>query len=147
MGKGSGARGSRGAGLSGNGVVWVAGLLVVAALLLAVLAMSGDGGIHPEPRAGVHAGDVVAAERYASFPRVAAAYEKAAAIPAVLDGLYCHCDCSDHSGHYSLLDCFRDDHAAYCDVCMAEAELAYTMTGQGKSLDEIRAAIDGFYGT
>jgi hypothetical protein len=141
---------SRGGGWRGwraNGALWVGGALVAAALVLVVMAMTGGRGIHPEARAGVNSGDVVPAERYAAFPRVAAAYEKAAAIPEVLDALYCHCDCSDHSGHYSLLDCFRDDHAAYCDVCMAEAELAYSMTGQGRTLDEIRAAIDGFYGT
>jgi hypothetical protein len=131
----------------GNGPLWIVAGSVVAVLVLGLSTLVGGQSIHPEPRAGVHAGDVVSPERYAAFPRVQAAYQKVAAIPQVIDGLYCHCDCEGHSGHYSLLDCFRDDHAAHCDVCMAEAELAYGMTSQGRTLDEIRAAIDGFYGT
>jgi hypothetical protein len=146
MGKGIRKGGGWRVAWDGKGGAWAGGALAAAALVLTVLALTGGSSVHPAPRAHVHAGDVVTAERYAAYPRVAAAYEKAAAIPEILDGLYCHCDCSDHSGHYSLLDCFRDDHAAYCDVCMAEAELAYAMTGDGKSLAEIRAAIDGFYG-
>jgi hypothetical protein len=122
---------------------WAAAAVVAG---LAIASRDADGH-HPTPREGVHAGHVVDAARYAGHSRVEAAYRKAAEIPQVLDGLYCHCDCSQHSGHYSLLDCFRDDHAARCDVCMSEAELAHRMTQEGKSLDEIRTAIDAFYST
>jgi hypothetical protein len=69
----------------------------------------------------------------------------AADIPQVLDGLYCHCDCSNHSGHRSLLTCFQDDHGAACDVCLTEAALAFRMTGEGRSLKEIRKAVDDLY--
>jgi hypothetical protein len=125
----------------------IVGALVLVILGLGISSLVGGQSIHPEPRPGVHAGDVVSPERYAAYPRIQAAYEKAAAIPHILDGIYCHCDCEHHSGHYSLLDCFRDDHGAHCDVCMAEAELAHAMVQRGGTLDEIRAAIDGFYGS
>lgn len=101
---------------------------------------------HPEPEPGVTAEKVVPAERYAGYGRIADVYTMAAAIPGVLDGLYCHCECSEHAGHRSLLSCFESDHGANCDVCLSEAELAYRMTRDGKSLDEIRATIDGLYG-
>lgn len=101
---------------------------------------------HPTPRDDVSAETVVPAERYAGYPRIAGTYRNAAEIPGVLDGLYCHCDCSEHSGHRSLLTCFESDHAARCDVCLGEAELAFRMTGEDASLDEIRQAVDASFG-
>ena len=101
---------------------------------------------HPEPRAEVTGETVMPAARYANYPRVNAVYSQAAEIAAVLDGLYCYCDCARHSDHRSLLTCFESDHAAACDVCMTEATVAHRMTQAGRSLDEIREAIDEFYG-
>lgn len=100
---------------------------------------------HPDPREDPSSLTVDSSIRYASYPRVAQVYEMAAAIPHVLDGLYCHCECSRHSGHRSLLTCFQDDHGAGCDVCLAEAALAYRMTNEGESLKEIRGAVDDLY--
>lgn len=136
------ARRRKGVGIVGGFVV--AGLLAVA--LMARYAAPAQGH-HPDVRPVTEQPDVVPAARYAEYPRVARSYEMAAAIPHVLDGIYCHCDCSQHSGHHSLLDCFRDDHAARCDVCMSEAVIAYEMTQEGADLDEIRAAVDETYGT
>jgi len=62
---------------------------------------------HPEPRVGITGETVVPAARYAGYPRVSGVYEQAAEIAAILDGLYCYCDCSRHSGHRSL-DLFRE---------------------------------------
>lgn len=123
----------------------VVGLAVLAAGL-ALVAMRGANDPHPAPRGGLTAADVAPASRYAAYPRIAEVYEMAAQIPGVLDGLYCHCDCSKHSDHRSLLTCFQDDHGAACDVCLTEAALAYRMTTEGQSLKEIRAAVDGLYG-
>lgn len=117
-------------------------LLLVAALALIARPASAD---HPEPRAGITGVEVADASRYAAYPRVAETYRMAEEIAAVLDGLYCYCECNDHSGHYSLLDCFRDDHGAACDICLTQAQIAYRMTKEGKSLDEIRTAIDRLY--
>jgi len=44
-------------------------------------------------------------------------------------------------GHRSLLDCFRDLHATSCDICINEARLAGRLHRQGKTAEEIRAAI------
>jgi Protein of unknown function with PCYCGC motif len=102
---------------------------------------------HPTPRSEDVASDVLPHTRYASAPRVAEVYRMAATVPAVLDGVYCYCRCSQHSGHYSLLDCFASDHAAGCDVCLSEAVIAYDMTAQGADLAAIRDRVDGTYGT
>jgi hypothetical protein len=124
---------------------------VVVALGVAVVGLGlfttrqASGAHHPTPRAGLTAADVEAAERYAAYPRIAEIYTMAAQIPQVLDGLYCYCDCSKHSDHRSLLTCFQDDHGAACDVCLTEAAVAWRMTQEGRSLAEIRKAVDGMY--
>jgi hypothetical protein len=100
---------------------------------------------HPEPRGDLSLVTVESASRYADYPRIAEIYQMAAQIPHVLDGLYCHCDCSKHSDHRSLLTCFEDDHGAACDVCLTEAALAHRMTNEGRSLKEIREAVDDLY--
>jgi len=69
-------------------------------------------------------------------------YEIAREIPEILDSLYCYCDCKKHFGHKSLLTCYVDDHAAYCDVCMDEAIRAYELFKQGKDILTIRKTID-----
>ncbi len=126
--------------------VWVLlGALVIAALYrFAVVPASGAE--HPEPRPGLTS-HIVAPDRFAQAPRVARAYKMAAAVPDVLDGLYCYCQCSKHAGHRSLLTCFESDHGASCDVCMDEVMVAYTMSQNGASLQQIRDAIDARYGT
>jgi hypothetical protein len=120
--------------------------LAALVLVLGLVATRSGNAHHPEPRAGLTAADVAPPERYAAYPRVAEAYEMAAQIPGVLDGLYCYCDCNKHSDHRSLLTCFQDDHGAACDVCLTEAALAYRMTRDGRSLKDIRVAVDGLYG-
>ena len=129
--------------------VWIYGLLGV--LLLAAgyrLLANRDHGpsAHPTPRTGITASEVVPASAFTAQPDVARVYAMASEIPEVLDGIYCHCDCSEHSGHYSLLTCYESDHGAHCDICLEEAELAYKMAKEGKSLEQIRAAIDAQFG-
>lgn len=119
---------------------------VGAALVVVAMAISNQRANpykHPEPRAGDEAASqIVSAERYASYPRVAGTYKAVAAAPQVIDGIFCYCMCAEHSGHYSLLDCFFSDHAARCDVCLSEATMAYQMSRDGQDLDAIRAEID-----
>jgi len=126
---------------------WIIGGFAAAGILgVAIYAQIASPGHHPEPRAAASHPHVVESERYASYPRAEQTYVWAASIPGVLDGMYCFCQCKEHSGHYSLLDCFASDHGAQCDVCMNEAEIAYQMTQQGASLAEIRAEVDRVYG-
>ena len=129
--------------------VWIyglLGLLLMVAGYRLMAARSGAPAEHPEPRAGVTSDKVLPASTLSEHPDVVSVYAMAKEIPEVLDGLYCHCECSKHSGHYSLLECFESDHGSHCDICLGEAELAYRMTKEGKTLAEIRAAIDARFG-
>lgn len=120
----------------------VGAVLVVVAM--AIFNHWADPHKHPVPRSDdVPVSRIVPAERYEAYPRVAETYRMVAAVPQVIDGIFCYCMCADHSGHYSLLDCFFSDHAARCDVCLSEATMAYRMSRDGRDLDAIRAEIDG----
>lgn len=127
--------------------VWIYGLLLILVLVVLwrVVGPREAHASHPQPRAGVTAEKIVAPGRYAADPKIARVYAMAARVPGVLDGLYCHCECSKHSDHRSLLTCFESDHGSMCDICMGEAEMAYKMTMQGKTLQEIRTAVDARY--
>lgn len=78
-------------------------------------------------------------ERF-SKPEINRAYRVAQRIPRVIAQQPCFCWCS-RGKHRSLLDCYVDQHAAGCEICMKEALLADQMARQGKSPAAIRAAI------
>ena len=124
---------------------WIMVTVAVAAGLL--LASRKSEAAHPTPRDMDHAEHIVDSRQFAGYERVQDAYRMAAAIPNVLDGIYCYCACAEHSGHHSLHDCFTSEHGARCDICMSEAALAYRLTRDGASLDEVRDAIDALYRT
>jgi len=102
---------------------------------------------HPDPRPGVTAEKVLPPSIVPSTPGALEAYEAARRAPQVLDGLYCHCNCSKSFGHRSLLTCFESEHGSRCDICMGEAMLASQLAARGTSLDQIRKAIDAQYGS
>lgn len=98
---------------------------------------------HPDPRPGVTAERVLAE---ADVPaKYRDAYRAAREHPQVLDGIYCHCDCEEHRGLRSLLVCFEGTMPQSCGICLGEARLAARLHGRGKSLAEIRVAIDDTY--
>ncbi|HET8714086.1 MAG TPA: PCYCGC motif-containing (lipo)protein [Gemmatimonadales bacterium] len=125
----------------------IAGAAGVALVALVALKRPADASIHPAPRPGITAAKVMPASLVPRTPGSAEAYAAARVAAGTLDGVYCHCDCSKHAGHRSLLTCFETDHGAYCDVCMGEAMLAAGMAQQGRSLMEIRGAIDRQFGS
>ncbi|MEK6682128.1 MAG: CYCXC family (seleno)protein [Nitrospirota bacterium] len=76
------------------------------------------------------------------FGKTSNAYKVAQEIPEVLDSLFCYCYCKPNFGHKSLLTCYVDDHGANCDICINEALRAGELHKAGKTIPEIRAAID-----
>jgi hypothetical protein len=68
------------------------------------------------------------------------AYSVAKEIPEVLAQQPCYCYCQ-RMGHRSLLDCFTSLHSTKCAICINEARLAGQLHRQGKTAEEIRAAI------
>ena len=99
---------------------------------------------HPDPRPGVTGRSVLRGEIVPS--RAREVYTIAARIPSILDGLYCHCDCHDRDERRSLLSCFEDDMATTCGICQGQARMAGELHAQGKTLNEIRAALDQRWG-
>jgi hypothetical protein len=102
---------------------------------------------HPDPRSGVTAERVLPPGMVLQTPQAAEAYAAARNGPQVLDGVYCHCECAKHFGHRSLLTCFESDHGAQCDICIGEALLATELAARGRSLADIRRAIDDRFGS
>ena len=83
----------------------------------------------------------------ADVPRSArAAYAAAREIPQLLDGLRCHCECAARDGLRSLLSCFESRMPTSCGICRDEALLALRLHREGRTLDEIRAAVDEEFG-
>jgi uncharacterized protein with PCYCGC motif len=134
--------------VSGSNTPWIVAGGAAAALVGVLLASKGGAATtHPDPRPGITAERVLTGPAVPRTPGAAEAYAAARAAPQVLDGTYCHCDCSKHARHRSLLTCFESDHGAHCDICMGEAVLAAQLSSRGKTLDEIRQAIDRQFGT
>lgn len=133
--------------MSGRTPWIVAGAAVMALAAVVTLTRRGAAAEHPDPRPGIGADQVMPDNMLMGGPGVGEAYAAARAVPGTLDGLYCHCDCSKHFGHRSLLTCFESDHGSQCDICMGEAILAQRLVGQGNSLQQIRKEIDAAFGS
>jgi hypothetical protein len=105
------------------------------------------GGPHPVPRPGITADKVLTKEQLADTPKAIPVFDLVREIPEVVDGIRCQCGCADLSGYYSLLSCFEGDAMAqHCPVCQGQARLVHRLHKAGKTLDEIRSAIDVRYG-
>lgn len=74
--------------------------------------------------------------------RAAAAYRTARTRQAVFEQLPCYCGCYADAGHQNLLDCFRDRHAADCQVCLHSAERAEQLDSAGYTPADIKALLD-----
>jgi hypothetical protein len=101
-------------------------------------------GPHPEPRAGITGARVATGEQLADVAALIPLFDSVRAMPEIADGIRCHCGCADLPDYRSLLSCYEggDAMARECKTCQAQARLAARLHKSGKSLDEIRAAID-----
>ncbi|GJG85450.1 hypothetical protein tb265_06310 [Gemmatimonadetes bacterium T265] len=76
-----------------------------------------------------------------------AAFDEVRQIPQLVDGIRCHCGCADDPAHYSLLSCYEGDGMArQCVICQGQGRMAFRLAREGRSLDEIRKAVDDRYG-
>lgn len=103
---------------------------------------------HPEPRKGITGDRVATAEMLAALPHLHTLFADIRAIPHVVDGIRCHCGCAEADGYYSLLSCYEgmEAMAMWCPICQGEGRVAVRMAKAGRSLDEIRVAIDAQFG-
>ena len=89
--------------------------------------------------------------------RTQEAYAFAIARPDVADWMPCYCGCVAMD-HRNNTDCYLkpraeampvvfDEHASYCGVCVDITLLSRALIGEGRSLPEIRAAVDAQFGS
>lgn len=103
---------------------------------------------HPTPRQGITGARVATATMLDGDPVLTELFESIRAIPHVVDGIRCHCGCADLQSHYSLLSCYEGANAMarICPICQGEGRVAVRMTRAGRTLADIRIAIDAQYG-
>ena len=99
---------------------------------------------HPDPRPGITGNKVSTSEQLADVPALIPLFDAVRAIPGIADGIRCRCGCADLPGYRSLLSCYEGANAMAreCRTCQAQGRLASRLNDSGKSLDDIRAAID-----
>jgi hypothetical protein len=108
----------------------------------------GHGDPHPTPRAGITGARVTTHDQLADKPQLVELFDGVRAIPEVVDGIRCNCGCSHTEGFYSLLTCYEGKAAMArdCPVCQGQGRLTVRLHKAGKSLEEIRAAVDAKFG-
>lgn len=88
--------------------------------------------------------------------KVVLAYQASAITRDTLAWIPCYCGCGGSAGHESNLNCFIaevnedgsvvwDDHGTRCDVCVNTVLQTVQMKQEGKTIKEIRTAIDDAY--
>jgi hypothetical protein len=125
----------------------VATLLIPGRVASAAGRRLGVPGPHPTPRAGITGEHVLTKEQLASKPKLIPLFDSVREIPEVVDGIRCNCGCTNPPEFYSLLSCYEGKGMAQsCGVCQGQGRLAVRLHKEGKTLDEIRAAIDAKFG-
>lgn len=142
------------AGCAGAGVLFDRHVAHARPAATHVMRMCGAGpmaarssGAHPTPRAGITGAKVLAGARLAKWPDLQQLFDGIRAIPSVADGIRCSCGCADLPGYYSLLSCYEGDAmATMCPICQGAGRLTVRMHAEGRSLAEIRVAVDAQFG-
>ena len=102
---------------------------------------------HPTPRPGITGDNVLSKAQLADYPKLVPLFDSIRAIPEVVDGIRCNCGCTNPPKFYSLLSCYEGEGMAReCRVCQGQGQLAARLHREGKTLDEIRVAIDAKFG-
>ena len=104
-------------------------------------------GDHPTPRPGITGAKVLTAAELADRPDLVPLFDAVREIPGIADGIRCNCGCATVPGYYSLLSCYEGDGMArVCPICEGQGRLVTRLRRAGRSLEEIRLAVDGQYG-
>jgi hypothetical protein len=104
--------------------------------------------VHPDPRPGIDATQVMPREALAAFPEeIVEIYDMVREIPHIADGIGCSCGCAAMPGYRSLLTCYYSTGMAMgCVICQGQAKLAHGRFKEGQSLSQIRRATDARFG-
>lgn len=103
---------------------------------------------HPTPRPGITGANVLTKEQLAGKPRsLVSLFDSVREMPEIADGIRCNCNCGHPPEMYSLLSCYEGTGMAKdCAICQGQGRLAARLHKEGKSLDEIRVAVDAKFG-
>ena len=102
---------------------------------------------HPEPRPNVDASNVLSEVQLAGFDHVIDLYNGIREIPHIADGIRCMCGCAELPGFRSLLTCFEGNGMAMsCEICQTEGRMVVRYHKEGRTLDQIRAAVTARFG-
>ena len=86
---------------------------------------------------------VLTSKGLSDTPDLIPLFDSIRAIPRTVDGIRCNCGCPNPPDYYSLLSCFEGNAMAQsCVICQSQGRLVVRLEKEGKSLDEIRAAVD-----
>jgi len=125
------------------GIVGTAALLIPRRMRADLAATSS----HPTPRAGITGANVLTKDDLAAAQNLVPLFDGIREIPEIVDGIMCQCGCATLPGFYSLLSCYeKHGMARDCYICQGEGRLVLRLHKEGKSLDEIRVAIDAKFG-
>ena len=125
------------------------GAMTLAGLLLPATAYAAGhrSGPHPTPRPKITGAKVLTAEQLTDTPHLIPLFDSVRERPEIMDGIRCNCGCAGQPGFYSLLSCYEGDAMArLCPICQGEGRLAARLHKEGKSLAEIRVAVDAQFG-
>lgn len=108
---------------------------------------TGPLGPHPTPRPGITAAKVLSKDELSHDAGLIPLFDSVREIPEIIDGIRCNCGCASAPGFYSLLSCYEGTAMAqWCPICQGQGRLAARLRKAGKSLDEIRIAVDAQFG-
>lgn len=129
--------------------------LLLPALLISSLLLTACGGGQANPKVNLAPASALPNQMQDAPVTVRTAYQFAVANPDALQNVPCYCGCGT-IGHNSNLACYIeefgtdgkplfDDHALGCSICVDIAADVMQMTGEGKSLADIRQQIVDTY--
>lgn len=102
---------------------------------------------HPTPRPGITGANVLTKAQLAGKPKLIPLFDSMREMAEVADGIRCNCQCEHPPAMYSLLSCYEGDGMARdCAVCQGQGRLVARLHKAGKTLDEIRTAVDAKFG-
>jgi len=102
---------------------------------------------HPDPRPGIDGSNVIKADEL-SDPELVPLFEGIAKIPQIADGIRCSCGCASDPAIRSLLSCYEkaSGMAKFCPICQSEGRMVIRLNDAGRTLDQIREALDAKFG-
>lgn len=125
----------------------VAGALLPSSVRAASVGRVRLAGPHPTPRANITAAKVLQAAELQDLPHLIPLFDAVRERPAIMDGIRCNCGCAGQPGYYSLLSCYEGDAMArFCLICQGQARVTARLHKEGKTLAEIRVAVDAQFG-